>query len=93
MYTSVAAKKQTQLQARIPPEWRIQGALGLDPLDTKYDRVNVMDVPRTCGLLSAQELDITENYDVPGLLAKIREVSCEVVVRAFCKVCSNAEIG
>lgn len=91
MYSSVAARKQSQLQSRIPAEWRIQGALGLEPLDTKYDRVTVMDVPRTCGLLSAQELDITENYDVPGLLAKIREVSCEVVVRAFCKVCYTSE--
>ncbi|KAL4895743.1 amidase signature domain-containing protein [Aspergillus ambiguus] len=39
----------------------------------RYQRVNVMNIPRTCGLLSSHELDITEKYDVHGLLRMIAE--------------------
>jgi hypothetical protein len=48
-----------------------------------------MDIPRTCGLLSAKELDITENYDIRGLVAEMAEarLKAEDVVRGFCKVC------
>ncbi|KAE8147479.1 amidase signature domain-containing protein [Aspergillus avenaceus] len=53
----------------------------------QYQRVNVMDIPRTCGLLTNRELEITENWDVRGLLRVIAEgrYKTEEVVGAFCK--------
>ena len=48
---------------------------------------SVLDVPRTCGLLTEDELDITENYDAVTLLEKIaaRELTSHSVTTAFCK--------
>ncbi|KAF4153779.1 hypothetical protein CNMCM6936_009559 [Aspergillus lentulus] len=52
-----------------------------------YPRENVMDIPRRSGLLTPKELSITENWDVRGLLAQMRQgtLSAEDVVRAFSK--------
>lgn len=96
-YISIAAAKQSHLQSQIPPEWRLPASAippgMLSPAESltnakQYGRVNVMDVPRTCGLLSWRELEITEKWDAKGLLERIRggEATSEVVIRAFCKV-------
>jgi len=58
------------------------------------DDDNLLQLPRTCSLLSQRELDITENYDSVELLEKIhaREYTSVEVTTAFCKVsCSKAE--
>lgn len=49
--------------------------------------LNVMNVPRECGLLTVQELAITENYDATGLVEAIaaHELTAVAVVTAFCK--------
>jgi hypothetical protein len=54
-----------------------------------------MDIPRRSGLLTQRELRITENWDVRGLLAQMREgtFSAEDVVRAFSKVGCPGEPG
>ena len=48
---------------------------------------NVLDVPRNCGILSKQELEITENYDATSLTQAIisKKFSCVQVAEAFCK--------
>ncbi|PON26684.1 hypothetical protein TGAM01_v204185 [Trichoderma gamsii] len=48
---------------------------------------NVTDVPRQCGLLSPEEIDITENYDATALAALIREkkLTSVAVATAFAK--------
>lgn len=96
-YISIAAAKQAHLQSQIPPEWTLPASAippgMLTPAESLthaalYGRVSVMDVPRTCGLLSSHELEITEKWSAKELLERIRggEVTSEVVVRAFCKV-------
>lgn len=52
-----------------------------------HGRVSVIDVPRTCGLLSSRELEITEKWDVKGLLDVMRrgELKVEEVVTSFLK--------
>lgn len=55
--------------------------------------LNVLDVPRTCGILTEKELDITENYDATDLVAlmsagKLKSVD---VVTAFCKRAAIAQ--
>lgn len=74
------SKKDEQF-ARIPHEWR------LTSLPTP-DVTSFVGIPRTCGLLSKEELDITENYDATALAAAIRsrKLTCVDVTRAFCKV-------
>jgi hypothetical protein len=97
-YVGVAQRKQAQLSASIPAEWRLPAHLipagMLSPAESitdgpkKYGRVNVMEIPRTCGILSSQELNITEKYDVRGLVAEMTEgrLKAEEVVQGFCKV-------
>nr|GAT60173.1 general amidase [Mycena chlorophos] len=73
-----AKRKQSQLDS-IPKEWIIE----LPP----KERLNVIDIPRECGLLSALELEITETTDVQTLLDKLRlgEWSSVQVTTAFYK--------
>ncbi len=76
----IAEYKRAQREALIPKEWRLPS---LPPPDV----INVTGVPRNCGLLSAQELDITENYDATALVQAIAtgRLKCIDVTRAFCK--------
>lgn len=95
-YPEIAERKQAQLWERIPQEWRLSPSLvpaGMhSPAESvanvQYDRVNVMDVPRSCGLLSARQIEITENWDIKGLLGQIhsQKLTAKEVIEAFCKV-------
>ncbi|OJJ62898.1 hypothetical protein ASPSYDRAFT_674213 [Aspergillus sydowii CBS 593.65] len=94
-YPEIAERKQAQLWERIPQEWRLSPSLvpaGMhSPAESvanvQYDRVNVMDVPRSCGLLSARQIEITENWDIKGLLGQIhsQKLTAKEVIEAFCK--------
>ncbi|KAJ3726656.1 general amidase [Lentinula raphanica] len=60
--TRCAQRKQAQLES-IPKEWLINAP--------PTDRMNVMDIPKECGLLSVRELEITETVDVEVILQKL----------------------
>lgn len=78
-WQEIAAKKQAQRDALIPPRWRIDVS--------KYQsRANLLNVPVECGVLSDRQVDITSNYDAVDLLAQMRNASFSVeeVVTAFC---------
>ncbi|KAJ5285119.1 hypothetical protein N7524_000425 [Penicillium chrysogenum] len=102
-YVAVAQRKQAQLAAAIPSEWRLpahiipEGMLSISESITigprSYQRVGVMDIPRTCGLLTSKELEITEKYDVRGLVAEMAQsrLKAEDVVRGFCKRAAIAQ--
>lgn len=53
---------------------------------------NYTSIPRTCGLLDKEELEITEQYDAVALAEAIRtrKLKCVDVTRAFCKVRHNS---
>jgi hypothetical protein len=74
------AKKDEQ-RARIPTEWLLKES-------PSHGVTTYLDVPRQCGLLSKEELRITEEYDATSLAEAIRSGSLKSVdvVRAFCKV-------
>ncbi|KAI8995598.1 general amidase [Trametes punicea] len=74
----VSEKKKRQ-QALIPPEWVISSI--------PDNRLNVLDVPKTCGLLTDRELEITETSDISVLLKKLAnaEWSAVEVTTAFSK--------
>jgi hypothetical protein len=54
---------------------------------------SVLNLPRACGLLTEQELDITESYDAVTLLGKIasKELTSYTVTTAFCKRAAIAQ--
>lgn len=100
-YIAIAQRKQAELAAAIPDDWRLpahvipEGMLSISDSITvgpkAYQRIDVRDIPRTCGLLTAEELEITEKYDVRCLVAEMAEGrrKAEDVVRSFCKVCAQ----
>lgn len=76
------AQKQRECGQKIPREWVLSG----DILD-RPPRLLEYDLPRRSGLLSENELDITENYTASQLLVKLASgrVSSLDVTTAFCK--------
>ncbi|KAL1847481.1 hypothetical protein Plec18167_005131 [Paecilomyces lecythidis] len=95
-YLSIARRKQHQLDALIPQEWRLPAHLipsgMLSAADSvakakEYGRINVVDVPRTCGLLTTREIEVTEKWDAKGLLLEAARgrLSAEEIATAFCK--------
>jgi amidase len=80
----VSWSKKDEQNARIPQEWRLSSLPS--PSVTNY-----MAIPKSCGILSAEELKVTEEYDATALAQAIksRKLKCIDVTRAFCKVCSH----
>lgn len=78
-WQELVAEKKRRQTASIPKEWLIA-----PPAD---DVLDVTDVPSTCGLLSARELEITAVSEVAILLNKLAtgEWSSVEVTTAFCK--------
>jgi amidase len=80
-WEAIALRKRQERDSKIPKEWRLPTA-GTRPTD-------VTGVPRTCGILSEKEIDITENYDARDIVDAIVEArrwTAEEVAIAFCKV-------
>ncbi|KAF2157139.1 amidase [Myriangium duriaei CBS 260.36] len=79
-YKAIAARKQAERDARIPSDWRLKT---LPPAS----QTNVLDIPRTCGILTERELQITEIRDATALIKDLQAglVTSSQVARAFCK--------
>ena len=75
----VADKRRRQAEA-IPKEWT------LDP-PIPEEQHHVLDIPRTCGVLTAHELEITDTVNIQTLLDKLArgEWSSVEVTTAFYK--------
>lgn len=82
----IVARKQAEQEARIPREWRLKNI----PSDTTS---NVLDIPKTCGILTATELQLTETSDATALLQQLTSgrVKAVDVVTAFCKRAAIAQ--
>lgn len=82
-WEAAAAAKQQQLAAAIPAAWRLAAA----PEDA-----NVMAVPRASGLLTAEELAVTESAATALVHDLARgHVSAVAVATAFCKRAALAQ--
>lgn len=81
-WQDIAARKQRERADRIPFQWKLSPAH--IPAES---RTNVLSVPRECGLLSEQELNITENHDASALVAALSSGKLKAVdvTTAFCK--------
>jgi len=82
-WEEISARKRQERDSKIPNEWRLAS---VDPA-----RINVTDVPRESGILTAAELNITEDYEAKGIVAAVAEgtLKAEAVAIAFCKVRSG----
>ncbi|KAH7412131.1 amidase signature domain-containing protein [Phaeosphaeria sp. MPI-PUGE-AT-0046c] len=90
-WQEIAKSKRDSVAARIPKEWLLPDSLASQCTETSS--LSVLDVPRTCGVLTEQELDITENYDATALveLMTSRKLKSIEVVTAFCKRAAIAQ--
>lgn len=89
-WATKVARKQKALRAKVPQAWILPESvtsLLKYPLESNLNRLIELDVPRRSGLLSDRELQITEKYTVPALLALLRsgELSAVEVTTAFSK--------
>jgi amidase len=90
-WQELAKSKRDSVAAKIPKDWLLP--IELSSRHTETSTLSVLDVPRTCGLLTEQELTITENYDATALIelmatGKLRSID---VVAAFCKRAAIAQ--
>ena len=60
-----AKSRKLQQENEIPKEWRIQ----TPPLS--IENLNILDVPKNCGLLTPREIVITETDDIEITLRKL----------------------
>lgn len=70
-----------ELATKIPKEYFLSQSIVEKP------PLNVTDVPRACGILSKEEISITEDYDATALAGAIaqRKLTAVQVATAFCK--------
>jgi amidase len=90
-WQELAKSKRESVAAKIPKDWLLPPTLTSQYHETST--LNVLDVPRTCGLLTEQELAITENHDATALvqLMSSGELKSVDVVTAFCKRAAIAQ--
>lgn len=82
----IARRKREERASRIPKEWHLRSSIP----DT---RINVLDVPRESGILTPEELRLTENFDATALVAGLSTglLKSVDVVTAFCKRAAIAQ--
>src|SRR4051812_12755395 len=90
-WRTLAASKRASVYSKIPAAWRLPASQTTQY--TEESPISVLDVPRTSGILTEKELDITENYDATALVEKMRnrELTSVEVVTAFCKRAAVAQ--
>jgi len=69
-WRTISAKKRQANFDKIPSEWRIS-----DDIRARFaanDRGGVLEVPKSCGILTSEELNLTENYDASQIAGLIR---------------------
>ncbi|KAH0351003.1 amidase, partial [Aureobasidium melanogenum] len=84
-YIDISRAKCEQRDRLIRNEWKISKKLALGN--------NVLEVPKTCGILTDREITITEDNDAVDIVDKIRqqEYTAEEVTVAFCKRAAVAQ--
>jgi len=90
-WQAIAARKREEAAKKIPVEWTLPSKYTEGVSETST--ASVLHVPGECGLLSATELEITEQYDAVDLLKAIaaaKFTALEVTV-AFSKRAAIAQ--
>ncbi|KAF1363823.1 amidase [Lizonia empirigonia] len=84
-WKQLALSKRISTFNKIPQDWRLP--LSQASQYTETNPISVLNVPRTCGILTEKELDITENHDATDLVQLMikGDLTSAAVVTAFCK--------
>lgn len=84
-WRTLAASKRESLAAKIPTKWRLPNSV-LSQI-SQSSNVSVLDIPKTCGILTERELELTERYDATALVEMMvkKETTSHEVTMAFCK--------
>ncbi|KEF53177.1 uncharacterized protein A1O9_10625 [Exophiala aquamarina CBS 119918] len=95
-WEDIVARKTERGQNAIPNDWRLSSEILSKlsfPLESHANRIVDLDIPRKSGILSARELEITENYSVLELLERLASgaFSSLEVTTAFCKRAAIAQ--
>jgi amidase len=90
-WQELAESKRQSVAAKISKEWLLPTSLTSQYTETST--LNVLDVPRSCGLMTEQELSITEDHDATALIqlmstGKLKSID---VVTAICKRAAIAQ--
>lgn len=81
-WKEIASAKLAARDAFIPTEWKIPST----------EAKNVLDIPRTCGILTPSELEITETDATVLVDRMVRgELKSREVTGAFCKRAAIAQ--
>ncbi|PVH88101.1 amidase [Cadophora sp. DSE1049] len=90
-WEAIATKHREAAASKIPHEWKLPSQI-TDTISQTSDQ-NVLDIPRTCGLLTTEEIDITENYTAVMLLEQLAsgKFTSVAVTTAFCKRAAIAQ--
>ncbi|KAI5789212.1 general amidase-like protein [Pyronema domesticum] len=86
-WREISIRARANRDSKIPPSWLLKNP-------TTYSHLSdVTSVPRSCGLLTPLELDITESYTAPALVSAISEkkFTAVEVATAFCKRAAIAQ--
>lgn len=84
-YKEISSRKLAALHDAIPSAWRLPADL---IKASASNDVDVMGVPRSCGLMDRRQLEVTEKWDVEGLWKEMAtgRLAAKDVCEAFCKV-------
>lgn len=84
-------EKRAKRYSSIPTEWQLPSSI-TDDIHAEA-QIGVLDVPESCGIFSAKEIEITSKYDAVALLAKIsaKELTSYEATLAFCKRAAIAQ--
>lgn len=90
-WAALIAEKRSTNQAKIPSQWRLHKSF-LENLN-ENTRYGVLDVPERCGILTKEELAITEQYTAVELVNSMSagKIKSEDVMTAFCKRAAIAQ--
>lgn len=90
-WETVASTYRSETTAKIPKDWLLPSSVTSSFSETSVQ--NVLDIPRTCGILTEEEIEITEKYDAITLARLLGEgiVKSVDVTRAFCKRAAIAQ--
>lgn len=90
-WKAIGLQKRQSVLDKIPQEWRLPAATLAEAHEA--NELDVTSIPRESGILTADEITITENYDATALLEKLAaaEYSALAVTTAFCKRAAIAQ--
>jgi len=85
-WAQISSNKRDSRDELIPSKWRI-------PESARTNSTNLLQVPITCGILTAEEIAITSNFDAVALVEALKNstFSAEAVTTAFCKRAAIAQ--